>query len=223
MTSITGQSYLDSLGSKSNPNGSAPNGTLDQSSFLTLMTAQLKAQDPFNPMDNTQMVAQMAQFSQVSGIAEMNQSLKAMASDLATARVGNVAGWIGRAALVSSATATPLADGSYAFEAELPEDATNVQIDLVDPTGAVVHSQNLGAEKAGSVGYSWDGKDAEGNAVSTGPLKVMVTAYGASGPMKPVISSWTMINGVQSPAAGGAAQLITSLGIVKPEEALRIA
>jgi len=51
----------------------------------------------------------------------------------------------------------------------------------------------------------------------------MVSAYGAEGRMTPPISSWTMINGVQSPAAGGAAQLITPLGIVKPEEAMRLA
>lgn len=223
MTAITGQDYLNSLGVTSNPNASAPSGVLDQNSFLKLMTTQLQTQDPFDPVDNTQMVAQMAQFSQVSGIAEINQSLKTMAEDLASARVGNVATWIGRAALVSSSTATPLADGSYAFEAELPEDATNVQIDLVDASGAVVHSENLADEAAGTLGYTWDGKDADGNVVSSAPLKVMITAYGADGLMDTTVSSWTMVNGVQSPAAGGAAQLITPLGIVKPEEALRLA
>lgn len=223
MTAITGQDYLSSLGSKSNPNAAAPNGTLDQNSFLKLMTTQLQTQDPFDPVDNTQMVAQMAQFSQVSGIAEINKSLKAMATDLASQRVGNIATWIGKAALVNSSTTTPLADGSYAFEAELPEDATNVQIDLVDASGAVVHSANLANEGKGTLGYTWDGKDKDGKTVSTGPLKVMVSAYGASGRMNTTISSWTMINGVQSPAAGGAAQLITPLGTVKPEEALRLA
>lgn len=221
MTSITGQNYLNTLGT--NTGKAAPSGTLDQNTFLTLMTTQLKTQDPFDPVDNTQMVAQMAQFSQVSGIAEINKSLKGMSADIASSRIGNVATWIGKAALVGSSTATPLADGSYAFEANLPEDATNVQVDLVDASGAVVHSANLGAEKAGAVGYNWDGKGTDGKAIATGPLKVMVSAYGASGAMKPTISSWTMINGVQSPAAGGAAQLITPLGIVKPEEAMRLA
>lgn len=223
MTAITGQDYLNSLGVTKNANASAPSGVMDQNSFLKLMTTQLQTQDPFDPVDNTQMVAQMAQFSQVSGIAEINQSLKTMAADLATARVGNVATWIGRAALVASSTTTPLADGSYAFEAELPKDATNVQIDLVDATGAVVHSENLAAEPAGTLGYSWDGKDGEGNVLSSGPLKVMITAYGDEGLMDTSVSTWTMVNGVQSPAAGGAAQLITPLGIVKPQEALRLA
>jgi len=58
------------------------NKSLDQTAFLRLMTTQLKEQDPFNPMDNTQMVAQMAQFSSVAGISEMNSSLKAIGTQL---------------------------------------------------------------------------------------------------------------------------------------------
>ena len=55
-------------------------GTTD---FLRLMTEQLKQQDPFAPTDNAQMVAQMAQMSASSGIAEMNASLKAIATQIA--------------------------------------------------------------------------------------------------------------------------------------------
>lgn len=58
--------------------------TLGQTDFLRLMTAQLKEQDPFAPVDNQQMVAQMAQMSSSTGIAEMNVSLKAIADQIAT-------------------------------------------------------------------------------------------------------------------------------------------
>jgi flagellar basal-body rod modification protein FlgD len=64
------------------PQGSGQS-QLDQTAFLRLMTTQLNAQDPFNPMDNTQMVAQMAQFSSVAGIAEMNASLRAITDQMA--------------------------------------------------------------------------------------------------------------------------------------------
>mgnify|MGYP001544835634 CR=1 FL=1 len=63
------------------PKGAAQK-PLDQTAFLKLMTTQLQAQDPFNPMDNTAMVAQMAQFSSVAGISEMNTSLKAIADQI---------------------------------------------------------------------------------------------------------------------------------------------
>jgi flagellar basal-body rod modification protein FlgD len=55
---------------------------LGQEDFLRLMTSQLKQQDPFNPMDNQAMVAQMAQFSSVAGISEMNASLQSIATKL---------------------------------------------------------------------------------------------------------------------------------------------
>jgi len=73
---------LAAVNATSRAKGSA---TLDQTSFLKLMAAQLKTQDPFAPTDSTQMVAQMAQFSQVSqvsGNAEMNATLKSIAQKL---------------------------------------------------------------------------------------------------------------------------------------------
>ncbi|MFN5128114.1 MAG: flagellar hook capping FlgD N-terminal domain-containing protein [Sphingomonadaceae bacterium] len=57
---------------------------LGQTDFLRLMTAQLKEQDPFSPVDNQAMVAQMAQFSSVAGISEMNVALKSIAEQIST-------------------------------------------------------------------------------------------------------------------------------------------
>lgn len=56
---------------------------LGQTDFLRLMTTQLKQQDPLDPVDNQAMVAQMAQFSSVAGISEMNVSLKGIADQIA--------------------------------------------------------------------------------------------------------------------------------------------
>ena len=55
---------------------------LDQKDFLRLMTAQLSQQDPFNPVDNQQMVAQMAQFSSLAGVSETNSVLKTISDQL---------------------------------------------------------------------------------------------------------------------------------------------
>jgi flagellar basal-body rod modification protein FlgD len=60
---------------------------LGQTDFLRLMTTQLKEQDPFNPVDNQAMVAQMAQFSSVAGISEMNVSLKSIAEQISAQTV----------------------------------------------------------------------------------------------------------------------------------------
>ncbi len=198
-------------------------GTLDQSAFLKLMTTQLKTQDPFDPVDNTQMVAQMAQFSSVAGISEMNTSLKAIATDIAGSRVGDAASWIGRSALVDADIATPLADGAYAGEITLPKAATNVGISLVDANGATVHEFAMGAQKAGTIPFAWDGKAADGTTVAAnGPLRVVVTAASADGQIQATTSTWAGISAVQSPAGGGTTRLVTPLGLIAPADAQRL-
>ena len=224
MTINTGNSYLDSL--TGNPKGSsttAPkaNGALDQSAFLKLLTTQMQTQDPFNPVDNTQMVAQMAQFSSTTGIAEMNASLKSIQSSLASSRVGDAASWIGKSALVGSKTATALSDGSYAGNVMIPEDASRVDINLVDGTGKVVYTGSATNVEAGEIPFYWDGKDKDGNAVP-GPLTISVFAKdGAAQPMDVATSSWTTVSGVQSPASG-ATKLVTPLGNIDPADALQL-
>jgi flagellar basal-body rod modification protein FlgD len=77
---------------------------LGQTDFLRLMSTQLQQQDPFDPVDNQAMVAQMAQFSSVAGISEMNISLRGIADQIAaqTALLGDI-----RAAAVPNTTPAP--------------------------------------------------------------------------------------------------------------------
>ena len=117
---------VTSLPTQNTVSSANPAGQMDQNDFLRLMTTQLTTQDPFNPVDNTQMVAQMAQFSQVAGIAEMNQSLQRIATSLGGSRLSDAASWIGHSMLVESDIATPLRDGTYAGEFSLPEGADTV-------------------------------------------------------------------------------------------------
>lgn len=220
MTTIPGNSVLDSL---SSTNKTAANGgALDQAAFLKLMTTQLQTQDPFSPVDNTQMVAQMAQFSSVAGISEMNASLKDIQASLAGSRVGDAASWLGRAALVNSDIATPLADGSYRGEINLPRDATSIGISFVDASGAVVHQETVGAQAKGDLAFSWDGKDASGAVAANGPLRLVVSAADGAGQMATTQSTWTGISAVQSPAGGSDAKLVTALGLISPTDALRL-
>lgn len=197
----------------------APTGntSIGQSGFLKLMTAQLQYQDPFQPMDNTQMVAQMAQFSQLQGQTEGNQYLQQMAGALSGQRLSDAASWIGKSMLVKSEIATPDRAGSYAGQLTLPSDSNDVTVDLVDSSGATVKTLDLGAQKAGDVPFYWDGTDGQGNVVASGPLQLRVNGAAPS-----QIATWASIAAVQSPASGTNAQLITSLGNFTPTDALKL-
>jgi flagellar basal-body rod modification protein FlgD len=188
---------------------------------MKLLTTQMQTQDPFNPVDNTQMVAQMAQFSSTTGIAEMNQSLKSISTALASSRVGDAAGWIGKSALVESKLASALSDVSYAGNVAIGEDAARVDINLVDSSGKIVHTASATDVKAGQIPFHWDGKDDAGNAVA-GPLKISVFAKDAAGQsLDTATSSWATVTGVQSPASG-ATKIVTPLGTIDPAEALQL-
>jgi flagellar basal-body rod modification protein FlgD len=205
------------------PQVGAGAGAMDQNDFLRLMTTQLTTQDPFNPVDNTQMVAQMAQFSQVAGIAEMNQSLSRIASSLGGSRLSDAASWIGHSMLVESDIATPLRDGTYAGEFSLPDGADSVTVTFQDANGQTVHSQTLGAQQTGNVAVAWDGKNEAGEYVAGGPLRMVVSATKNGQTSQAATATWTSIGGIQSPSNGTESKLVTGLGLLEPGAAIRLA
>lgn len=173
------------------------NDTLDQSAFLKLMTTQLKNQDPFKPVENTEMVAQMAQMSQVSGIAEMNQSLKALADRMGTSENAAAMSYVGRTVQVEGNTAYPGQDGSIDLQVPLDRSATGLLVSITDASGAPVRTLQLGAQAAGTADVHWDGKDDNGGAVGGGPFKVRVVAQRGDGAteVKPLV--WAPVTSVR--------------------------
>jgi flagellar basal-body rod modification protein FlgD len=77
---------------------------------------------------------------------------------------------------------------------------------------------DLGPRAAGAAAFQWDGRDANGQTVATGPLQVVATGAGTT----PAIATWTGIAGLQSPANSGEARLVTGLGLLKPADAIRL-
>ena len=154
----------------------AKSASLGQGDFLKLMTAQMKNQDPFDPVDNTQMVAQMAQFSSLAGITEMGSTLKAIADKLGATSTQDAVSYIGRTVLTAGDTAFGRSTGGIAGAIELGADATNVTVTIADANGQTLHTADLGAQKAGTVNYDWNGKDAAGADAGSGPFTVTINA-----------------------------------------------
>src|SRR5690606_16733946 len=112
---------------------------------------------------------------------------------------------------------TPDRAGSYAGEITLAEDADAVAIDLVDMNGNTVRTLDLGPQKAGALGFYWDGMNDAGEMIGGGPLQVKLR-----GGTSKQIATWASIAAVQSPASGTDARLITPLGNFSPSDALRL-
>jgi len=126
-----------------------------QDRFLKLLVAQINNQDPLNPMDNAQMTSQMAQINTVSGIQELNATMKSMAAQSAALGSLQGAALIGRQALIEGDTLA--FDGSTGKGAyNLAADAGSVAVDVIGSTGQVLETLQLGAQGAGQHSFSWD-------------------------------------------------------------------
>jgi len=154
---------------------------MDQNDFLQLMTAQLKNQDPFEPVDNSQMVAQMAQFSSLAGISEMNSTLKAISERLGTTSSSDMMSWVGRTVLTEGSTAYPRTDGTVGGTLDLSAAAANVTVSIQDASGQVLKTVELGPQNAGAIDFEWDGSTDSGDPAGAGPFTIRATARNADG------------------------------------------
>lgn len=157
-------------------------GGLSQSDFLKLMTTQLQAQDPTNPVDNSQFVSQMAQFSQLSATQDLLTSVNTLGSTvsgaLQTSQVLASSNLLNRQVLVPSSTINY--SGSAVTGAANVGTAGNVTVNIVDATGKVVRTMNLGSQSSGLSQFTWDGNDDSGNPVAQGAYTMAATSNGSS-------------------------------------------
>jgi flagellar basal-body rod modification protein FlgD len=165
MTDVTTLAALNSDHSKSSASRTSLAGNLD--SFLSLLTAQLKNQDPLSPMDSTQFTQQLVGFAGVEQLIGLNQ-----------ASIGAQAvSYIGKEVQAESAT-LPLQDGSAKYTYTLPEDAKTCQIVIKDSSGAVVKTEQ-GKLTKGTYHMTWDGKNAYGEKMDDGAYTLEVQAKAA--------------------------------------------
>ena len=202
---------------KATASGSAQ---LGQSDFLKLMTAQLQNQDPFAPVDNTQMVAQMAQFSSVAGISDINSTLKAIQDKLSASSPGDALAYVGHTVLTEGATAYGRASGGLAGAVELDAAAGNVVVSISDANGQTLRTLALGSQPAGTISYDWDGTTAAGDDAGAGPFTVSVAAASQGAKVAARGLVWAPVAAVSLPASGPAVLTLPGLGPV-PVTAVR--
>ncbi len=152
--------------------------SLGQEDFLRLMTTQLQNQDPFAPMDNGDFIAQMAQFSTVTGITEINNNLTELGSKLEPNRVAVAAQFLGNSVLVPGQVASPDDKGEIHGVVDLPAYSNDVGLTFTNPSGEIIHSMNLGSREKGLVGFSWTDIPDE---IKKNKTRLVIQAYAGNG------------------------------------------
>lgn len=161
-------------------NASSQTLSADMNTFLTLLTTQLKYQDPLDPMDTAEFTNQLVQYSNVEQSIQMNEKLNSLLS-LGVANLGAQAvSYIGKTAQVLG-DVMPLQDGKAKATYTLNKDVQSVSILVKDMNGKVVYTATGQGTTAGTHDFTWDGKDSDGNQLEDGAYQIIVSPKVASG------------------------------------------
>ncbi len=170
------------------PKKSANNLGIDE--FLTLMTAQLRNQDPFKAMDPTQFLGQLAQFGTVSGIQEMQDAFATLSDSMRSSQVLEGASMVGREVLVQGDEIALGAEGGVRGALDIPSGATAVQINVLDAAGQLVRRMT-GPSTSGLSDFSWDGMTDRGERAAPGAytFEAIANVGGQAVSVEPLLAS----------------------------------
>jgi len=153
--------------------------------FLTLLTTQLKNQNPLEPLDTNQFTQQMVQFTSVEQQLKTNEFLEALVLNNGDAGGSKYAannqaiGMIGKTIIAQSEVST-LKDGQANWTFTLGRDAPTSEVSIKNAEGAVVFTKQMSLS-SGQASFEWDGKDASGLDYPEGNYSISINAKDANG------------------------------------------
>jgi flagellar basal-body rod modification protein FlgD len=156
---------------------------MGQEDFLRLMTEQLKNQDPLKPMDNAQFLGQLAQFSTVKGIQQLDAGVQGLSMLMGDTQGLQAASLVGRSAYIGTEVAT--LEGESGVRGSVTATAPGpVTVEVRTPSGQLVRSFTVEAARAGSVDFHWDGRNANGQAAAVGEYRIKATQNRQAAPVQ---------------------------------------
>lgn len=176
---------VDSVTSTTNnPTGlydpGATSTVMGKDDFLTLLLTQLQNQDPLNPTDSTEYTAQLAQFSSLEQLSNVNANLEYMQLYQASINNAQAVSFIGKE-IISLGNDIQVTEGQAEnCRFELSAAASGVSVNIYDSAGNLVKTIEQGAMDAGRQTVAWDGTDQNGNTVADGDYTFEVMAVDAA-------------------------------------------
>lgn len=205
------------------PEARGTGSDLGQEDFLRLMMEQLSNQDPFKPMENGDFLGQMAQFSTVSGIGELQSSFESTASALTGNQALQASAMVDRNVLVPANTVRFDGQAAVAGAMEVPPGATSAMLAVTDARGQLVAQVPLALDANGRANFTWDGRDSDGNVAPAGSYELQ-TRYQLNGKAEAAETLvWGRVDSVTLSGPGGGISInVSGVGAMSLSRALEI-
>lgn len=209
--STTSPTSASLLGSKvtsyeANKNNAASKSAkeMGKQDFLTLFTAQLKSQNPLDPVKNEAFVAQLAQFSQLEALTNMQTSMDALASTISGERMLNSSSLIGLKVAVADTFSRLDQGGAIEGKIDLPQGASGIKVNVYNQQGGLVQELTAGPQNPGVASLQWNGTDALGNPAPAGLYRLKASAVVNGKTTDVPVNTLATVRSVSSNAADGA-------------------
>lgn len=153
---------------------------MDMNSFLVMFTTQLKYQDPTNPLESHELAAQLAQFTSVEKLTQINSRLQEQQEYLASINSAQMVGVLGKD-VVGSDNTLQLKDGQVSkgsYQVDVPAEVT---VKIYDEGGNLIRTMAMGVREAGKHDVGWDGRSDAGETMSAGFYHFDIEALDAEG------------------------------------------
>lgn len=179
MVDIANSSSVSGASSARNSTASRANNELDQEAFLKLMTIQLSYQDPFNPVNNSEMLSQMTSMSTSDAINSLSTQMGSLNDVMMSSQALQASSLVGQDVLIPSDTGYLEEGGELSGVVAVGDGKlSNLKVTIKDESGQVIKEFALEGQQQGNVPFSWDGTDKDGEPVKAG--KYAVTVHGTS-------------------------------------------
>lgn len=141
---------------------------LGKDAFLQLLVTQMQHQNPLDPQDNGEFVAQLAQFSSLEGITTLNESVNLIAGSIGSSQALQASSLVGRSVIVQNDKAMVDTSKSFSGQVVVPQSISEGKVTIKDADGKVVRTIELGEQKKGTADFIWDGKNDKGEVAPAG-------------------------------------------------------
>ena len=174
---------------------------LDKDSFLLLMVTQMKNQDPLNPMDDTQYVSQLAQYSSLEQLMNLNDGMTSLTDATNNQQMLNATSYIGKEVGITGNASGKTTEGGVTktstFRYAFGDNVTSGVLSVVDAQGNTVYTESIAGKQAGTTfEFNWNGLNDRGVAAADGVYNVYLSGYNAKG--DPVLADQVVYANVTS-------------------------